>query len=86
MLGIDFLPASLYRLLPLFYIGAGALTLYYLPNVMGYISGLLLIAAGVLVFLWRHKHVAEQRRQNAARQQKLQSAERRRDKSYARPK
>jgi hypothetical protein len=55
MNGIFYVPDGLYRLLPGIYVVAGVLTLVYLNQLFAFISGALLISAGLLVFNWRSK-------------------------------
>jgi len=48
-----YLPKPIYKSLPWIYVGIGVMVMYSLPNAIGYLSGMLMITAGVLVFLWR---------------------------------
>lgn len=50
--GIHF-PKPIYKSLPWIYVGIGMTVMYSLPNAIGYLSGMLMITASVLVFLWR---------------------------------
>ncbi len=60
-----YLPDPLYRILPVIYIVTGILTPFTLSSAMTWFSGLLLIAAGVLVIMWRLS--ARSRRRKMAR-------------------
>lgn len=51
-----YLPAFIYELLPYLYILAGILAVVNLPGRMGALSGVLFLAAGLLVFKWRLEH------------------------------
>lgn len=57
-----FIPDPIYRFLPLVYIVTGCLTFVYVSTIMAIISGVLLISAGVLVFMWRSAAKSERRR------------------------
>jgi hypothetical protein len=50
------LPTWLYESLPYIYAGAGAVALWRLDDVIGEISGLLLISAGLVVANMRHEY------------------------------
>jgi hemerythrin-like metal-binding protein len=52
-------PTWLYNSLAYVYLGAGVLTLLLLPNVMGVISGVLLVMAGGTVWTLRYKYRKE---------------------------
>lgn len=60
------IPYSIYRAQPLMYIGAGVLTLICLPNILGILSGLLLIGAGTLVIVWRSRKTTKRRKRQPA--------------------
>ena len=57
-----YIPDPIYRVLPLIYILTGVLTFYFVTTIMAILSGLLLISAGVLVYLWRSAAKSERRR------------------------
>ncbi len=68
--GTFYLPYPVYRVLPLVYIVFGVLTPIYVSHVMAVISGILLVSAGVLTFLWRSAARSEARRRARARRSK----------------
>lgn len=55
-------PTIVYRFLPLIYIGAGVVALLSAANLVGVVSSLLLIGAGVLAFIWRCRAASRRRR------------------------
>lgn len=46
-------PELVYRSLPWIYVVVGALVMLSIESFIGFVSGLLMVSAGVLVFLWR---------------------------------
>ncbi len=50
------LPNWLYEPLPFLYVAAGALALWRLDDVVGELSGLLLISAGLVIANMRHEY------------------------------
>ncbi|MDZ7842397.1 MAG: hypothetical protein U5R46_16480 [Gammaproteobacteria bacterium] len=57
-----YVPRVVYRFLPLIYISAGVLALFYVNNLVGTVSSLLLVSAGVLICMWRVRAAAKRRR------------------------
>ncbi|MDP3175625.1 MAG: hypothetical protein Q8M88_14425 [Phenylobacterium sp.] len=57
------LPHRLYEALPALYAIAGLLTLFNLPNTLGWLSGLLLIGAGWQVWRMRYAYRSQRSRQ-----------------------
>lgn len=55
------IPEFIYELLPYIYILVGILAMVKIPGALGVLSGLLLLAAGLLVFKWRLEHRATTR-------------------------
>ncbi len=60
------IPHSIYRIQPYIYILSGVLTLVYLSNIYGLVSGLLFISAGVLVIIWRNGKTKKSRKRKSA--------------------
>lgn len=56
------IPTGVYRFLPLIYVGAGFFALFNLTHLLGTISALLLITAGMLTFMWRCAAAVKRRR------------------------
>jgi len=63
-------PKPIYTILPWIYVGIGVMVMYSLPNAIGYLSGMLVITAGVLVFLWRAVARSDRKRKRKRRLQK----------------
>jgi hypothetical protein len=61
------LPNWLYEPLPFLYVAAGAFALWRLDDVVGELSGLLLISAGLVIANMRHEYRKQARAQAAAR-------------------
>ncbi len=57
-----YVPTAVYRFLPLIYIAAGVVALLSAANLVGIVSSLLLIGAGVLAFVWRCRAASRRRR------------------------
>lgn len=51
--GAIYFPEPVYKSLPWIYVAGGAVVMYTLGNFIGFLSGLLMTSAGMLVFLWR---------------------------------
>lgn len=62
------MPYSIHRMQPVIYVGSGVLTIVFLPNIFGILSGLLLICAGVLVVVWRNEKTTKRRKRQPAPQ------------------
>ena len=51
--GAVYLPEPVYRSLPWIYVIVGTVVMLSMGGFIGFVSGLLLTTAGMLVFLWR---------------------------------
>lgn len=65
------LPDWLYEPLPYIYALVGILTAYNLDMLLGRISGLLLISAGVIVWHLRFQHRREMKRRKLRKQRRI---------------
>lgn len=65
------LPNWLYEPLPYLYVLVGIITAYSLDILLGRISGLLLISAGVIVWHLRFQHRREVRRRKLRKQRRI---------------
>ncbi len=64
-----YLPEPIYKILPWVYIGCGALVIATLHNFIGTMSGVMLVASGILVMLWRTTARSQRRRKAKIRHQ-----------------
>lgn len=53
---MKYMPDFVYELLPYLYTLVGILAMVKIPGQLGAFSGLMLLAAGLLVFKWRLEH------------------------------
>ena len=66
-MAVSYVPGPIYRILPIVYIGAGVMTMAFVPHVIAFLSGVLLISAGLLVFIWRASARSRQKRSSRLR-------------------
>ena len=62
------IPQPLYKLLPLLYVIPGVIVMMQIESTLAALSGILLVSAGVLVFMWRSSARNERERRERNRE------------------